>query len=79
MPGTPAITGYRVTAVAKTASGDERKESGVRISDQRAASTTLKGLSADEEYDVYVVSVSSTGETFPAIHASRKRTPPLPR
>lgn len=69
VPGTPAITGYRVTAVAKTASGDERTESGVRISNQTAASTTLKGLAADEEYDVYVVSVSSVGETFPGIHA----------
>lgn len=66
IPGTPAITGYRVTAVAKTESGNERVESGVRISDQKAASTTIKGLSPDEEYEVYVVSVSSVGETFPA-------------
>ena len=49
--------------------GNERVESGVRISDQKAASTTIKGLAADEEYDVYVVSVSSVGETFPAVHA----------
>ena len=69
VPGTPAITGYRVTAVAKTATGNERVESGVRISDQKASSTTLKGLSSDEGYDVYVVSVSSVGETFPATHA----------
>ncbi|MDR6416389.1 fibronectin type III domain-containing protein [Pseudarthrobacter sulfonivorans] len=69
VPGTPAITGYRVTAVAQTVSGNEQVESGVRISDQKAASTTLKGLSAEEEYDVYVVSVSSVGETFPASHA----------
>jgi hypothetical protein len=67
--GTPAITGYRVTAVAKTVTGNERVESGVRISGQTASSTTVKGLSADEEYDVYVVSVSSVGETYPAIHA----------
>lgn len=69
VPGTPAITGYRVTAVAKTATGNERVESGVRISDPKASSTTLKGLLSDEEYDVYVVSVSSVGETFPATHA----------
>ncbi len=69
VPGTPAITGYRVTAVAKTESGNERTESGVRISTQTASSTILKGLIADEAYDVYVVSVSSVGETFPAIHA----------
>lgn len=69
VPGTPAITGYRVTAVAKTETGSERAESGVRISNQRATSTILKGLSADEEYDVYVVSVSSVGETYPATHA----------
>jgi hypothetical protein len=72
VPGTPAITGYRVTAVAATANGTERVESGVRISDPKAASTTIKGLSADEEYDVYVVSVSSVGETFPAPHAFAK-------
>jgi hypothetical protein len=69
VPGTPAITGYRVHAVAKTVSGNERTESGVRISDQKATSTTLKGLAVNEEYDVYVVSVSSVGETFPATHA----------
>jgi hypothetical protein len=69
VPGTPAITGYRVTAVAKQASGDERAESGVRIGNQKASNTILKGLSVDEEYDVYVVSVSSVGETFPATHA----------
>ncbi|VXB76451.1 Fibronectin type III domain protein [Arthrobacter sp. 9AX] len=69
VPGTPAVTGYRVTAVAKTANGNERVESGVRISDQKASGTTLKGLSANEEYDVYVVSVSGVGETYPATHA----------
>ncbi|WP_461172211.1 fibronectin type III domain-containing protein [Arthrobacter sp. Z1-9] len=72
VPGTPAITGYRVTAVAATANGTERVESGVRISDPKAASTTIKGLSPDEEYDVYVVSVSDVGETFPAPHAFAK-------
>ncbi|WP_104044849.1 chitobiase/beta-hexosaminidase C-terminal domain-containing protein [Arthrobacter sp. ZGTC412] len=69
IPGTPAITGYRVTAVAKTINGAERVESGVRISDPKAAGTTIKGLSADEQYDVQVVSVSSVGETYPAIGA----------
>lgn len=70
VPGTPAISGYRVTAVAKTATDNERVESGVRISDPKASSTTIKGLSDKEEYDVYAVSVSSVGETFPAIHAT---------
>lgn len=69
VPGTPAITGYRVTAVAKTVTANEQVESGVRISGRTAAGTTLKGLAADQEYDVYVVSVSSVGETFPATHA----------
>lgn len=69
LPGTPAITGYRVTAVAKTVSGSEQLESGVRISNAKASSTILRGLRADEEYNVYVVSVSSVGETFPAGHA----------
>ena len=40
-----------------------------------ATGTTITGLSANEEYDVYVVGVSSSGETFPAAHAFRKRTP----
>jgi hypothetical protein len=78
VPGTPAITGYRVTAVAKTSTGNERAESGVRISDQKASSTTLKGLSGEEEYDVYVVSVSSVGETFPATHAIPETDTTLP-
>ncbi|WP_104179681.1 fibronectin type III domain-containing protein [Arthrobacter sp. B0490] len=70
IPGTPPITGYRVTAVAKTVVGTEQVESGVRISDPKASSTTIKGLDAEEEYDVYVTSVSSVGETFPAVHAT---------
>ncbi|WP_285249847.1 fibronectin type III domain-containing protein [Pseudarthrobacter sp. fls2-241-R2A-168] len=69
IPGTPAITGYRVTAVAQTMTGNEQVESGVRINSQAASSTTIKGLASGEEYDVYVVSVSSVGETYPAIHA----------
>ncbi|MHA7207947.1 fibronectin type III domain-containing protein [Arthrobacter sp. MDT1-65] len=69
IPGTPPITGYRVTAVAQTVSGTEQVESGVRISNPNASSTTIKGLDAEEEYDIYVTSVSSVGETFPAVHA----------
>ncbi|RJT74312.1 hypothetical protein D6T63_18725 [Arthrobacter cheniae] len=69
VPGTPAIDGYRVTAVAQTASGNEQVESGVRISNPQASSTTIRGLKTDEEYDVYVTSVSEVGETFPAVHA----------
>lgn len=78
VPGTPAITGYRVTAVAKTVTGNEQAESGVRISSQKAASTTIRGLAANEDYDVYVASVSSVGETFPATHAFAEKdiTPP---
>lgn len=67
VPGTPAITGYRVTAVGHTVTGREQAESGVRISDPKAAGTTIKGLNSGEDYDVYVVSVSSAGETFPAV------------
>jgi hypothetical protein len=67
VPGTPAITGYRVTAVGRTVTGREQAESGVRISDPKAAGTTIKGLTSGEEYDVYLVSVSSAGETFPAV------------
>ncbi|APX01915.1 hypothetical protein BWQ92_09500 [Arthrobacter sp. QXT-31] len=69
IPGTPAITGYRAVAVGKTVTGNERVEIGKRISGAGATGTTITGLSADEEYDVYVVGVSSVGETFPAAHA----------
>ncbi len=75
LPGTPPITGYRVHAVAQTAtvSGaiSTQIEIGRRITGQTATGTTITGLipSPTETYDVYVVSVSSVGETFPAIHA----------
>ncbi|MBG6225477.1 hypothetical protein IWX63_002049 [Arthrobacter sp. CAN_A2] len=69
IPGTPAITGYRVTAVSRTVTESEQLETGVRISDPRASSTTIRGLAAGQEYDVYVVSVSDVGETFPAVRA----------
>ncbi|WP_395400668.1 fibronectin type III domain-containing protein [Arthrobacter sp. UC242_113] len=69
IPGTPAITGYRAVAVGKTETSGEWVEIGKRISGQAAKGTTITGLSATEEYDVYVVGVSSVGETFPAAHA----------
>jgi Chitobiase/beta-hexosaminidase C-terminal domain/Fibronectin type III domain len=69
IPGTPAITGYRAVAVSKTETNNERVEIGKRISDQAAKGTTITGLSATDEYDVYVVGVSSVGESFPAAHA----------
>ena len=67
IPGTPAITGYRITAVAQTINGAEQVEHGIRISDPKASSTAIKGIDPNENYDVYAVSVSSAGETFPAI------------
>ena len=69
IPGTPAILGYRVTAVARTSANNEQVEIGRRIMNPAAASTTITGLASGEIYDVYVVSLSSTGETFPAAHA----------
>ncbi|MBG6183895.1 hypothetical protein IWX65_001863 [Arthrobacter sp. CAN_A214] len=66
IPGTPAITGYRVTAVANTITANEQIEIGKRISGQGATGTTITGLNPDETYEVYVVAVSSVGETFPA-------------
>lgn len=65
IPGTPAITGYRATAVARTTSGGEQVEIGRRITGQAAKGTTITGLSATEDYDIEVVSVSSVGLTFP--------------
>jgi hypothetical protein len=69
IPGTPDITGYRAVAVGKTVTNSEQVEIGKRISGQAAKGTTITGLSATEDYDVYVVAVSSVGETFPAAHA----------
>ena len=78
MPGTPAITGYRATAVARTVDKNEQIEIGRRITGQSAAGTTITGLDANESYDVYVVAESSNGPTFPAIHAipQTDTTPP---
>ena len=64
IPGTPAILGYRVTAVAKTAINGEQVEIGRRIMNPGATSTTLTGV-ASADYDVNVVSLSDVGETFP--------------
>lgn len=69
IPGTPAITGYHVMAVSQSTSGGEQVEIGRRITGQAATGTTITGLLSGDTYDVYVVSVSSAGETFPAIHA----------
>lgn len=69
IPGTPAITGYRAVAVGRTETLNEKEEIGKRISGAGATGTTITGLKSGEEYDVYVVGVSSVGETFPAAHA----------
>jgi hypothetical protein len=69
LPGTPAILGYRVTAVAQTSTNSEQVEIGRRIMNPGASSTTITGLAPGESYDVNIVSISSTGETFPAAHA----------
>jgi Chitobiase/beta-hexosaminidase C-terminal domain/Fibronectin type III domain len=71
IPGTPAITGYRVHAVADTVSPNgEQVEIGKRIAGQAAKGTTISGLATGETYTVRVVSTSSVGETFPAVVAS---------
>ncbi|NMO54613.1 hypothetical protein HH310_25940 [Actinoplanes sp. TBRC 11911] len=78
IPGTPAITGYRVTAVAHTVTGGEQVEIGRRITGQAARGTTITGLSATEDYDIEVVSMSSVGLTFPpvVVQAQTDVTPP---
>jgi len=65
VPGTPAVTGYRVTAVARTTTAGEQIEIGRRITGQAAKVTTITGLSDTESYDIEVVSVSGVGLTFP--------------
>ncbi len=69
LPGTPAITGYRATAVATSSSNGEQVEIGRRITGQAAKGTTITGLASGETYDFEVVSVSSVGQTFPAVPA----------
>ena len=44
IPGTPAILGYRVTAVAESSINGELVEIGRRINNAAASSTTLTGL-----------------------------------
>lgn len=80
LPGTEAITGYRVVAVAQTVSpSGEQVEIGRRITGRTVSTTTLTGLASGELYDVYVVSVSAAGETFPAVHIAPVTdiTPPV--
>jgi hypothetical protein len=69
IPGTPAITGYRVTALAQTSTNNQQVEIGRRITGQGATGTTITGLASGETYDIEVVSMSSVGQTFPAAHA----------
>jgi hypothetical protein len=66
IPGTPAITGYRVDAVSQTVSPtSEQVEFGKRIANPAATGTTITGLSATDNYNLEVVSVNSVGQTFP--------------
>lgn len=68
VPGTPAITGYRATAVDRSLSAtNEQIEVGRRIAGVGATGTTITGLSDTQAYDIEVVSVSSVGQTFPAV------------
>jgi hypothetical protein len=67
IPGTPAITGYRATAVASTTAAGQQVEIGRRISGQAATGTTITGLSDTETYDVEIVAISSVGQTFPPV------------
>lgn len=68
IPGTPAITGYRVTAVGQTVTGSTQVEIGRRISNPAARTTTITGLDSGDTYDIEIVSVSGSGTTFPAIN-----------
>ena len=69
IPGTPAIDGYRVTAVADAKTNGEQIMIGKTIDNPNVGGTTVTGLSAEESYDVEVVSYSKTGYTFPVEHA----------
>ena len=77
IPGTPPITGYRVHAVEASTGQVEQIEIGRRINDPLAGGATITGLDNNLTYDIQVVSVSSVGETFPAVHATFDTTPPV--
>ncbi len=73
IPGTPAIDGYRVTAVGAVAGG-EKVELGKSITNPAATSTIISGfgtngVAAASTFDVEMVSLSTAGYTFPAAHA----------
>ncbi|MBI4933869.1 MAG: chitobiase/beta-hexosaminidase C-terminal domain-containing protein [Actinobacteria bacterium] len=73
IPGTPAILGYRITAVGAP-NGTEQLEIGRRITDPAATSTIITGfgsggVAAADTFQVKVASFSSVGETFPAVTA----------
>lgn len=65
VPGTPAITGYRVTAVDQAVSSGEQIELGRRINSVSATGTTITGLIPGHTYRVEVSSVSEAGLTYP--------------
>lgn len=68
IPGTAAITGYRVHAVSQTVSAtSEQVELGKRIGNPAATGTTITGLLATDNYFIEVVSMSSVGQTFPPV------------
>ena len=68
-PGTPAILGYEVLAVAQTPGG-EQAEIGKRISNPAATGTTISGLQSGVQYKIEVASYSTVGKTFPVVDAS---------
>ena len=70
VPGTPAITGYRVTAVDQQVSGGEQVEIGRRINNAAATGTTITGLDPSRFYEIEVVSVSAAGMTNPPATAA---------
>lgn len=79
VPGTPAITGYRVTAVDQAVNGGEQVEIGRRISNAAATGTTITGLDPSRTYRIEVVSVSAAGMTNPPATAdvAVDTTPPV--
>ena len=68
-PGTPAILGYEVLAVAQTPGG-EQAMIGKRITNPAATGTTISGLVSGVQYKIEVASYSSVGKTFPVVDAS---------
>lgn len=77
VPGTPAVTGYRVSAVSTTSTAGtpttvtEQEVRGSVVNGQAGTGTTVTGLDSGQTYTVNVRSINALGvETLPGVTVS---------